>query len=736
VCGGGGDATSGSGGSGDVLSDEKSSVVEEAQGDMRDRGVDLPRGVRFSERLAEKRRAQTAAANNMREATGARLGADSLRSADPTVSADPVAPAVRSHDDLARDAKTHTPYPCRPEWLRSEQQQDESMRSWREKNDAASPATKSSSQQATSLSSLSSKQRKRARRAARVQLRELMSSELRGDRLHPDRYAKCYNISIDIPAVPAARRDSDDYRISTLHAKLRDTLRSNDRDDDAPKGYKRAEKSEKWRAAIAAELAAHVKSGSIAEMSAAELREMRMSGARPLRTVWVFKNKYDTSGKFEKAKARMCVDGSAQPDDMDVSVPTPKDSDVRALIAETVRRGATLHKVDVKNAYLHATLPAPYYLRLQDGRVVKMLKSIYGLREAGLLWRRLLVRALVSAGYSATAYSPCTFVRGSSIAIVHVDDILLSGEKTLDPALVKCLEPFGFTHEARPSSYVGYHLRYLADGSIHISQPAYIRDITHGVHVPATTLLSPYASTNRLRPRQAGEAAADSNLLRTIVGRLIFAAEKSRPDIAYAVRSVARYVADPSASHLAAALQILKYLKATEDYGLLYRAVLSKGEPFACAYSDADWGAAPDGRPTAATALLLAGAAVHFSSERQASVALSSAEAEMIALSNCARYTAALRNVLHDWGTTLPTITVKCDNQSTIRSAQVHDATGRMRHVGIRDRYVFEALQQGLVRVAYVPTKQQAADIFTKPLAKQQFVTCRKLLGITPAPIS
>lgn len=270
---------------------------------------------------------------------------------------------------------------------------------------------------------------------------------------------------------------------------------------------------------------------------------------------------------------------------------------------------------------------------------------------------------------------------------------------------------------------------------MHLSQPAYIDDITRGISASDISSSSPYASTNRLRPRQQDEVQADSNLMRTIVGRLIFAAEKSRPDVAYAVRSAARFCSDPSATHLAAVLHILKYLKATKDYGLLYRPSRDRGGPLAIAYSDADWGAAPDARPIAGTVLMLSGAAVHISSEKQNSVALSSAEAEMVALSNCARYAAAMRNVMKDWGTNIGTITIRCDNQSTIRGAQTHDATGRMRHVGIRDRYVFEALQQGLVKVDYVPTAQQAADILTKPLARQQFAICRDLMGVAPAPV-
>ena len=243
-----------------------------------------------------------------------------------------------------------------------------------------------------------------------------------------------------------------------------------------------------------------------------------------------------------------------------------------------------------------------------------------------------------------------------------------------------------------------------------------------GVSTPADASVKLVADDGVSRP-------ADPKLYQQIVGSLQYAAGGTRPDIAYAVSTVAKYCHQPSELHMTAAKRILRYLKQTKDLNLTY----VRNSPEAIVgYSDADWaGDVQDKRSTFGNVFLLGGGAITWSSRKQSSVALSTVEAEYMALSVATQEAIWLQHLQEELGVTNtgPTLIYE-DNQGAISMAKNPVFHKRTKHVQIRYHFVREAVEQGTITLEYCRTDEMLADSFTKALAGDQFEKLRAGIGL------
>lgn len=201
---------------------------------------------------------------------------------------------------------------------------------------------------------------------------------------------------------------------------------------------------------------------------------------------------------------------------------------------------------------------------------------------------------------------------------------------------------------------------------------------------------------------------------------------QTRPDIAHAVNQLARDLVTPTEASIVAAKRVLRYLAGTRSLGLTYGGGESaiKIE----AFSDSDWaGDVESARSTSGLLVKFGGAAVIWGSRRQPIVALSSSEAEYIALSDLVREIVWLKNLL-DAASTLkvcPTVVVHVDNQTAIKMATEDSYSGRRKHINVKYHWIREHVQNGTVRIVWIETSKQQADVFTKALGPDQFKKLR-----------
>ena len=218
-----------------------------------------------------------------------------------------------------------------------------------------------------------------------------------------------------------------------------------------------------------------------------------------------------------------------------------------------------------------------------------------------------------------------------------------------------------------------------------------------------------------------------------MIGSLLYVTA-SRPDVMQAVGQVARFQASPKESHVLAVKRIFRYLKGTMDYGLWY----PKGNEWTLvAYTDADWaGSVDDRKSTSGAAFYLGGCLVSWMSKKQSSVTLSTAEAEYIAAAACCTQVLWMKQTLQDIQVNYEEpISILCDNTSAINISKNPVMHLKTKHIPIKYHFLREHVIDKHVKLEFVGTKEQVADIFTKPLPRETFEYLRDRLGVIPAPV-
>ncbi|XP_043700110.1 secreted RxLR effector protein 161-like [Telopea speciosissima] len=183
---------------------------------------------------------------------------------------------------------------------------------------------------------------------------------------------------------------------------------------------------------------------------------------------------------------------------------------------------------------------------------------------------------------------------------------------------------------------------------------------------------------------------------------------------------VARFQAGPKETHEAAVERIFRYLKGTNDYGLWYP---KTKDLTLLAFSDADWaGDVDDRKNTSGGAFYLGGNLVAWHSKKQDSVSLSTIEAEYIAATSCCTQVLWMKQMMKDLSVEVDRpVVIYYDNTSAINISKNPVIHSRAKHIAIRYHFLREKFTEVVVRLEFIPTAEQSADIFTKPLPKEQF---------------
>ena len=204
----------------------------------------------------------------------------------------------------------------------------------------------------------------------------------------------------------------------------------------------------------------------------------------------------------------------------------------------------------------------------------------------------------------------------------------------------------------------------------------------------------------------------------------------TRPDLASAVSILSKYMSKPSKEHWQGVKRILRYIKGTINYGLIFKAEDNKG--ILAGYSDADWAGDIDTRrSTSWYVFQICGSTVSWCSKRQSSVSRSSTEAEYIALSMASQEAVWLSRLLKNVGVKQEEpILIYEDNQGAIELSRKPKFHNRTKHIDIAHHFIREKVKDKVIYVKYCETEQMLADIMTKPLSKVLFEKFKDKLGV------
>ncbi|CAL1357232.1 unnamed protein product [Linum trigynum] len=212
-----------------------------------------------------------------------------------------------------------------------------------------------------------------------------------------------------------------------------------------------------------------------------------------------------------------------------------------------------------------------------------------------------------------------------------------------------------------------------------------------------------------------GDLISNASLYRSIVGSWIYLTH-TRPDISYAVQVVSQFMNAPRSPHWATVQRILRYLKGTQDVGLVFPAA---GEGVMEAYADADYAGCLDTRrSTSEWCVRLGHSFISWRCKKQDRVSKSSTEAEYRSMSEVASEIVWLKRLLAELGVVVrPPIRLHVDNTSAIRIATNPVLHDRTKHIEVHVHYIRQLVAEGEVELAYITSEDQTADLLTKAVA-------------------
>lgn len=514
--------------------------------------------------------------------------------------------------------------------------------------------------------------------------------------------------------------------------------RTNNQEGD-PVNFYEAVKHPHWAAAWDKELNALKKKGVWRE-------EIPPDGANIMGNKVVFKTKRDENNNITKYKARGCGKGFTQIKDVDYNetfAATVRMDTVRMFFKLAAQRSWNMRQADVDNAFLNASIPddEPLYMepfpgmKVKPGHKLRLLKALYGTKQAGRLWGKELQGHLRSVGYTPS-HDPCLWLKhreGKLVAAVlyHVDDILSGGHDKETAAFIKDLaKRFNISDMGEPKFFLGIRITKVSGGYAW-SQDAYVERLLHDAGMqdcnPRKT-----PSTARLYRHEEAEAmnTKQQKGYRRLVGGLLYLNTCTRPDISVATNQLTRHFSEPQRHHMKAAKHLLAYVAGTKNHGLIF--VKEESPKLEC-WVDADWaGDVTDRKSTSGTLVKIGSSIMSSSCRKQTVVATSTTAAELIALSAACKEVMWQAKLYRQLFEEEPTpIEIFEDNRGAKLIADDPDRfSAKTKHLDIQHFFCQEQVEKGTVFVTAVPTDDQIADILTKPLGAQKFTPLRKRIGV------
>lgn len=521
-------------------------------------------------------------------------------------------------------------------------------------------------------------------------------------------------------------QESDDEEVNIADLINQDPIR-----------YEDAVKDDKWKKAMDLEIKAIEKNQTWRLVDLP--KEAKCIGVK-----WVFKTKLNERGEVEKHKARLVARGYGQEfgvDYVEVYAPVARMDTIRLMIALAAQKGWNIYQMDVKSAFLHGTLeenvfvqqPQGYVVKDNEHKVYKLQKALYGLKQAPRAWFSRIEAYFIKEGFTRSTSEHTLFIKTTSdgkvlFVNIYVDDLLYTGndERMLEDFKCSMKGEFEMTDLGKMRYFLGIEV-FQTSAGIHVSQQRYaVGILTRFNMLDCNAVVNPIVPGCKLKLEE-GEPV-DETLFKSLVGSLMYITT-TRPDIQFVVSYISRFMSRPTEAHFAAAKRVLRYLQGTLDYGIWYkRGGSGKMEVF----TDSDFaGDQNDRKSTSGYLVLWDGAAVSWSSKKQGIVTLSSTEAEYVAAAACACQVIWIRGILEELGMKQEDGSViRCDNTSTIKLSKNPVFHGRCKHIGVRYHFLRDLVGDGTVELQHVGSKEQIADIFTKPLHREVFVKLREKLGV------
>jgi len=494
----------------------------------------------------------------------------------------------------------------------------------------------------------------------------------------------------------------------------------------------------------------------------------RQEDMNVLPSTWAFKCKRFPDGTVKKFKARFCARGDRQKegvDYFDTYSPVVQWTTIRLMLILECLMELKSKQGDVACAFLHAHLEPgeKVYLEMPRGfkqydkrgrpKVLSLKRCQYGLRQSPRGFWKYMTQQMEACGLKQSKLDPCLFIGPTVIAVIYIDDCIFwsATEDSIYEVGTKLRElGVQLEEEGDAAGFLGVDLERLSDGRIHMTQKGLIARIVSavGLNMSETKTKSTPAERKPITKDEEGEPSQESFSYASVVGMLLYLSGHTRPDLAYSVSQVARFMFAPKRSHELALKRIARYLVGTADKGLIL-SPKSRATSFDIdAYPDADfaglYGHEKCNDPVCVRSrtgyvIAVAGCPVLVKSQLQTETALSTMQAEVYAMASCMKELIPLVDMvkelrqavgLNEGRPPVLKITLHEDNSGALILAKTipPQFTPRSKFYALKTIWFRERIAEMVCSVEKVETLEQWGDIATKMPPVNIFEHLRKLI--------
>ena len=476
-------------------------------------------------------------------------------------------------------------------------------------------------------------------------------------------------------------------------------------------------------------------------------------GANIMDSMWVYDIKWDGEGNRIKDKARLVGKGYTQQLGIDYNetwAGVTRLESVRMTAAIAANLNLKLWRIDFVGAYLNSLTKEDIYMKQPEGFVepgfedfvCKLVHTIYGTMQGAHDWYETLKATYDKLGYTTSRADPCVRYKRENgqytVTDTYTDDVF--GASTSDAEIGRRKAEMGSEWEIKDVGETEYFLgmrvqQDLSEGTIRLTQRPYWEHVLHRFdldYLPSRNTPLPVGLTldRNMSPRTDDEKRQMADKpYRAVLGSVMWGQLATRPDLSFAVSLLSRFQSDPGLEHWKALLHVVGYIKNTLDFGLTYQ---RHADLTPTAFVDSDYGGCRDTRrSTSGYVFTMAGAPVTWSSKRQSTVALSTVEAEYVAMSRCAQQMVWMQSWLTEVDVPFhqPGL-IQGDNRGAIALTKNTKDHGKVKHIDIRHHYIRDLVSSGALDIEHIPSADNAADLFTKPLSRDHHYRLLQLLNI------
>ena len=487
---------------------------------------------------------------------------------------------------------------------------------------------------------------------------------------------------------------------------------------------------------------------------------------RVIRSSMFLKEKFFSTGEFEKLKARLVAGGHMQDKSLyeDLSSPTAQTSHVFAVAAIAAAEEREVVTLDIGGAYLNASLKdtgikvhmkldkvmsgmlvllKPEYKEFiqADGTMIVLLdKALYGCVESAMLWYNNLRSTLLGLGYVENPHDICVFNKtdkdGTQCTLVlHVDDLLMTSKKSsMIEATVEGLQSRyqnTTVHRGKVHSYLGMTFDFSKKGEVCITMANFVKTMLTLSGIKGTAKTPCKDDVFEINHKSPKASTEDNDWFHSNVAKMLYLSKRARPECLQAVSFLTTRVNCCTAEDIIKLKRLLMYVNGSQDRGVILRPGVGSGSITLSQLIDAAYGLHADRKShTGSVVVIGKEGCIHVKSSKQKVVTKSSTEAELIGLSDAANIGLHTRNFLLAQGYKLGPLRIYQDNKSCMALMNKGKSTSeRSRHVDIRWFWLKERIDNREIELIYLPTSEMYANLLTKPIQGAQFEKERR--GLT-----